>query len=135
MVEHAGGAVAAPIFRNVARMALKYKGLTPQGTDHVDVASLSTKADPANATYELLRQAKGEKPPVQEKLAGGPVGSGRVRLPDMTGWPVREAVRQAIELGVTPKVVGTGLLAKQTPGPGGVVDKGASVVLVFEPAT
>ena len=135
MVEHAGGAVAAPIFRNVARMALKYKGLTPQGTDHVDVASLSTKADPANATYELLRQAKGEKPPVQEKVAGGPVGSGRVRLPDMTGWPVREAVRQAIELGVTPKVVGTGLLAKQTPGPGGVVDKGASVVLVFEPAT
>lgn len=135
MVEIAGGAVAAPIFRNVARMALKYKGLTPQGTQRVDIASLANAPDPANAAYEVIRQQQGKKPPVQVVSASGPVGAGSVRLPDMTGWPVREAVRRSVELGVTPKVVGTGLLARQEPGPGGVVRKGASVVLVFEPAT
>jgi cell division protein FtsI (penicillin-binding protein 3) len=53
----------------------------------------------------------------------------------MTGWPVREVVRQLVELGIQPKVSGSGLLAHQDPPPGGVVDKGASVALVFEPAS
>ncbi len=135
MVEHAGGAVAAPIFRNVARMALKYKGLTPKGTDRVDVASLGSKPDPAHAAYEVLRAAKGAKPPVQVALPKARLRAGSVRVPDMTGWPVREAVRRAAELGLSAKVVGSGLLSKQTPQPNGVVKKGGSVVLVFEPAT
>jgi cell division protein FtsI (penicillin-binding protein 3) len=136
MVEHAGGAVAAPIFRRVAQAALKYRGLTPQSTERVDVATLSQKPDPATAAYAMLRAAAGKKPPVQE---GSPVkakvGAGQVRVPDMTGWPLREAVRQLLELGVKPRVSGTGLLARQEPGPGGVVDKGATVLLVFEPAS
>jgi cell division protein FtsI (penicillin-binding protein 3) len=136
MVEHAGGAVAAPIFRRVAQAALKYKGLTPQSTERVDMGELATKPDPANAAYDLLRQARGDKPAVQEGVvAKGPVAAGKVRLPDMTGWPLREVIRQALELGVQPKVSGTGLLGKQEPGPGGVVDKGASVLFVFEPAS
>ncbi len=136
MVEIAGGAVAAPIFRNVARMALKYKGLTPKGTARVDVSELPNKPDPANAAYEMLRRQAGKKPAVQVATAAtGPTRAGQVRLPDMTGWPVREAVRRTMELGVTPKIIGSGLLARQEPGPGGEVKKGASVVLVFEPAT
>lgn len=136
MVEHAGGAVAAPIFRRVAKMALQYKGLTPKGTDRADVAELATKPDPANAAYEALRLAQGKKPPVQLVAPKtGPTGAGRVRVPDMTGWPVREAVRHAVELGVQPKVQGSGLLARQEPAPGGVVDKGGTIVLFFEPAT
>ena len=136
MVDHAGGSVAAPIFRRVAKMALQYKGLTPKGTDRADVSELATKPDPANAAYEALRQAQGKKPPVQVVTqAGGPTGAGRVRVPDMTGWPVREAVRHAVELGVSPKIKGTGLLARQEPPPGGVVDKGGTIVLFFEPAT
>jgi cell division protein FtsI (penicillin-binding protein 3) len=136
MVEHAGGAVAAPIFRRVAQAALKYKGLTPQTSEHVDVGKLANKPDPANAAYDLLREAQGVKPAVQEVIAKhGPVGAGKVRLPDMTGWPLREVVRQLLELGIQPRVSGSGLLAHQEPPPGGVVDKGASVVLVFEPAS
>ena len=61
--------------------------------------------------------------------------AGKVRVPDMTGWPARAAVRQALELGVEPRLTGTGLVAKQDPPPGGVVDKGASITLVFEPAS
>jgi cell division protein FtsI (penicillin-binding protein 3) len=135
MVDHAGGSVAAPIFRRVAKMALQYKGLTPKGAERADVGELATKPDPANAAYELLREAQGKKPPVQEIVAGGPAAAGRVRVPDMTGWPVREAIRRAIEIGVRPKVQGSGVLARQEPAPGVVVDKGGTVVLFFEPAT
>ncbi|MCC6901628.1 MAG: PASTA domain-containing protein [Polyangiaceae bacterium] len=136
MVEHAGGAVAAPIFRRVPQAALKYKGLSGISTERVDVAHLGVKPDRANAAYDMMRAAQGKKPPVQEGVAAtGPVPAGKVRVPDMTGWPARAAVRQMLELGVEPRVSGTGLVAKQEPPPGGVVDKGASVTLVFEPAS
>lgn len=136
MVEHAGGAVAAPIFRRVAQAALKYKGLTAQAKERVDVAALGVKPDRANVAYDLLREAQGKRPAVQEGVvATGPVPAGKVRVPDMTGWPARAAVRQALELGIEPRISGTGLCAKQEPPPGGVVDKGASITLVFEPAS
>jgi len=135
MVEHAGGAVAAPIFRHVAQMALKLAGLTPRGTDHADVNVLARSPDPANATYDALREAQGKKPAVQEVVATGPVPAGKVRVPNMTGWPARQALKSAVELGVTPKLKGSGLLVSQVPPPGSLLDKGAELLLVFEPAS
>jgi cell division protein FtsI (penicillin-binding protein 3) len=135
MVDHAGGSVAAPIFRRVAEMALKYKGLTPRGTERADVAELARRPDPANVTYEMLRQASGQRPPVQEVTAKGPAPSGKVRIPDMTGWPMRRALSQAAELGIEPEISGSGLIARQEPPPGELVDKGAKVLLFFEPAS
>jgi cell division protein FtsI (penicillin-binding protein 3) len=134
-IDHAGGNVAAPIFRRVGDAALTYFGLTPHGTEVAEVSSLAQAPDPAQATYEVLRRAAGDRPPVQEVATGGTVRAGEVRLPDMTGWPEREAVRRATELGVRPEVVGTGLLSRQTPTPGTVVPKGEKLTLVFEPAT
>ena len=133
-VDHAGGNVAAPVFRRVAEMVLRYRGLVPRGTERVNPRELALAADPAQATYELLRRAQGKRPPIQEIVSESP-RDGEVRVPDMTGWPVREAVRQAIELGVHPEVVGTGLLARQQPAPGRVLSKGEKLTLVFEPAT
>jgi len=135
MVEHAGGAVAAPVFREVASMALKYKGLVPVGTEHADPAELARMPDPANAVYAAYREAAGKKPAVQDVAPASRVPAGKIRLPDFTGFPLRLAIQKSLELGVTPKVEGTGLLARQLPAPGQVVDHGAEVVLVFEPAT
>ncbi len=134
-IAHAGGNVAAPVFRRGGAMALTYFGLTPRGTRPAPVAELAQAPDPAQATYEALRRAEGRPPPVQEVVAAGRVGEGQVRLPDLTGWTVREAVRRANELGVRPEVVGTGLLWRQTPAPGAVISKGEKLTLVFEPAT
>ena len=81
-------------------------------------------------------EAAGKKPAVQEIVGGnGPVPAGKVRVPDMTGWPARAALKAALDLGVTPQITGTGLLVTQTPPPGQVVDKGATLALVFEPAS
>jgi cell division protein FtsI (penicillin-binding protein 3) len=135
MIEHAGGAVAAPIFKAVASMALKYRGLTPRGTERADPAELARRPDPANAVYAAFQEAEGKRPPVQETESSGRVTKGKVRLPDLTGFPLRLAIQKSLELGVKPKIEGTGLLARQLPPPGQIIDQGSEVVLVFEPAT
>ncbi|MGC4092308.1 MAG: penicillin-binding protein [Polyangiaceae bacterium] len=135
MVEHAGGAVAAPIFRRVARMALEARGLIPKGSERADLAELSKSPDPANVAYAALRAAAGKKPPIQESVGTGPVPAGKFRMPDLTGWPAREALKKAFELGMAPKLEGSGLLVGQTPPPGSVMERGAPVTLVFEPAS
>ena len=129
MVAHAGGEVAAPVFRKVAAMALKYRGVTPKGTQRADIRQLAREADPANATYALMRQAEGKRAPVQEIDTKTPLKKGELRVPDMTVWSLRRAIRASLELGVKPVVQGSGLLARQTPAPG------AALVLHFEPAS
>jgi cell division protein FtsI (penicillin-binding protein 3) len=136
MVEHMGGAVAGPVFRRIAEAALNYLGVTPEGTRVADLQKLVGAADPARAATEMMRRAGGGEPPVQEvRDARQTLKPGLVRIPDLTGFPVREAVHKGIELGLQPRVVGTGLLARQEPGPGAVLEKGETLVLVFEPAT
>src|SRR4030095_13654305 len=44
-VEHAGGSVAAPVFRRVAHMSLQYRGLTPRDTDRAEMAELAHQPD------------------------------------------------------------------------------------------
>jgi cell division protein FtsI (penicillin-binding protein 3) len=117
-------------------MVLAYKGLTPSGTRARSMAELASTADPAMATMALMRKAQGRRPPVQEVLpTRGRVKDGSVRVPDMTGWPIRDAVRRTINLGLAPKVHGSGLLARQQPPPGRIARKGEQLLLVFEPAT
>jgi len=136
MVEHAGGAVAAPVFRRVAQAALELRGLVPRGKDRADVAVLARSPDPANLAMEAIRRAQGKRPAVQEGVvANGPVPAGKIRVPDMTGWPAREAMKKALELGVTPRLSGSGLIVSETPVPGAVMDKGQELFLVFEPAS
>lgn len=135
MLEHAGGVVAAPIFRRVAQMSLKLAGLTPRSSDKTDVAVLARTPDPANIAYEALREAQGKKPPVQEVLPTGAVPAGKVRIPNLTGAPARQAFKQMISLGLTPRLKGSGLIVSQQPPPGSVVDSASEVLLVLEPAT
>jgi cell division protein FtsI (penicillin-binding protein 3) len=134
-VEHAGGSVAAPVFRNVAKMVLRYKGVVPRGTRPVELKELAQKADPARATQAILASVRGEQPVIQEIKQGGRVRQGQARIPDLTGVPMRSALKQLSELGLLAHVEGSGLLAKQEPPPGTVAAKGSSVKLLFRPAS
>ncbi|MCC6214099.1 MAG: PASTA domain-containing protein [Polyangiaceae bacterium] len=133
MIDHAGGAVAAPIFRRVAEACLEWSGMVPRGTAKADPAELARMPDPAHAAHAALREASGAAPAVQ--VVAPAVAGGGPRVPDMTGWSVREAVRRTLELGAVPRVRGSGLLARTEPAPGQPFERGASLVLVFEPPT
>ncbi len=133
MVDHAGGVVAAPVFRRVAQMVLEHKGMTPPSTRQVSMTELASRPDPANVAYEVIRRSQGEHPQVQESAVRGKIGAGYVRVPDMIGWPMREVLHQVSDLGLSPQVSGTGLLSKQDPPPGQALEKGAALTLQFEP--
>jgi cell division protein FtsI (penicillin-binding protein 3) len=133
MIDHAGGAVAAPTFRRIADFSLKYLGLVPHGVKPADLAELSRSADPARATQAILRQATGKPPTIQETRAAAN-GKG-LRVPDMTGWPAREVMRKVAELGMVPKITGSGLVARQSPQPGQPVAAGQELLIELEPAS
>jgi cell division protein FtsI (penicillin-binding protein 3) len=135
MVEHAGGVVAAPVFRRVAQMVLEHKGMTPPNTKRTSAAELGSRPDPAHVAYEVIRQAQGEHSTVQEMANAGPTKRGLIRVPNMIGWPMRDVIHQVGELGLSPQVQGTGLLSKQEPAPGQSLEKGAALKLQFEPAS
>jgi cell division protein FtsI (penicillin-binding protein 3) len=56
MVDHAGGVVAAPVFRRVAQMVLEHKGMTPPSTRRVSMTELASRPDPANVAKAAFSQ-------------------------------------------------------------------------------
>jgi cell division protein FtsI (penicillin-binding protein 3) len=136
---YAGGTVAAPVFRRVGEMALRYLGVTPRGTVPVKLSEVSERAregDQASSTYQVLNEAKAALVPAAAVVTpSAPLAKGEVRLPDLTGFPLREAIKTALGMGLLPTVEGTGRLARQEPPAGSVLPKGSSVKLIFEPPT
>lgn len=134
-VDHAGGSVAAPVFRRVAETVLRQRGILPKDAQAEDLKLLGHRADPARAVHALLEQAQGTSLAVQEVVERGQVGKDQIRLPNLTGSPMRTVVKHLSESGIVPVLSGSGLLMTQDPPPGTVVAKGTSVELVFRPAS
>jgi cell division protein FtsI (penicillin-binding protein 3) len=132
---HAGGFVAAPAFRRIGEMSLRYLGVVPKGSSPMAISKVGGEDDPAVTTYEVLRQAQGEPPVKEIATPSAPTPAGSVRLPDMKGLSLREAAKVAFGLGLKPSLEGTGTLSRQDPPPGAVLSKGSSVKLFFEPPT
>jgi cell division protein FtsI (penicillin-binding protein 3) len=137
---YAGGSVAAPVFRRVAEMSLRYLGVPPSGVDPqplADVAALAKGSDPAEEAYKVVSEARGA-PSVEAgaaKRAGRLPKAGEVEVPDLAGYPAREALKLATSLGLLPTIEGSGRVMRQEPAAGSVVVKGATIKLVFEPPT
>jgi cell division protein FtsI (penicillin-binding protein 3) len=134
---HAGGSVAGPVFRRIGESSLRYLGVTPRGTVPMKLSEVSARArdaDVATSTYKAVTEARSPAPPaVPPSFA--PARAGEAKVPDFAGWPVREAVKAVMGLGLVPTVEGSGRLSKQEPPAGAVLPKGSTVKLIFEPST
>lgn len=134
---HAGGSVAGPVFRRIGESALRYLGVTPRGTVPMklsDVSERAKDADVAVNTYKAVAESKSPAPvPAPTNFA--PARAGEAKVPDFAGWPLREAVKASIGIGLVPTVEGSGRLSKQEPPPGAVLPKGSTIKLIFEPST
>lgn len=134
---HAGGSVAGPVFRRVGEMALRYLGVTPRGTVPMKLSEVSARAkdaDVATNTYRAIAEAK-TPAPAPAPVVNVPVRAGEAKVPDLKDFPLREAVKAAIGLGLVPTVEGSGRLSKQEPPAGSVLPKGSTIRLIFEPST
>ena len=61
--------------------------------------------------------------------------AGEVEVPDLAGFPVREALKQLGALGLGTRVEGSGRVLKQEPPAGSPVVRGTTINLIFEPPT
>ncbi|MDI1481520.1 penicillin-binding protein [Polyangium sp. y55x31] len=137
---YGGGSVAAPVFRRIGEMALRYLGVTPRGSVPMKLSEVSDRAkvgDPATSTYQVLTEARAAVAPITAGVVtpSAPMKSGETRVPDLTGQPVREAIRAATAAGLTPTAFGTGRLSRVEPPAGTVLPKGSAVKLFFEPSS
>ena len=140
---YAGGAVAAPVFRRIAEMSLRYLGVRPEGTKAVkleEVAEYAKGEDPAKTAYAAIKEAAKageaeEEPAAASSAASARPNGSQVRVPELTGLPLREAVQAILSLGLNPVIEGSGRLERCEPPAGSLVNKGADLTLVFEPPT
>ena len=132
----AGGTVAGPVFRRVAEMSLRYLGVRPKGTKSMklsEVAEYTTGEDPAKKTYAALAEDGGGVNLAPGYNSGEYASKKKVRIPKVSGLPMRRAVNALADAGLSPLVDGTGLVLRTEPVEGSKVPEGFKVVLVFEP--
>jgi cell division protein FtsI (penicillin-binding protein 3) len=137
----AGGTVAAPVFRRVAGLTLRYLGVRPRGTKSMklsEVAEYAKGEDLAELAYAAAKAAKGapERLLTEPDDPGAAVAwKGTTAVPEVLGMPMRVAVQGVLEAGLIPLVEGTGRLSRTEPPVGTKVSKGSKLILVFEPQT
>jgi cell division protein FtsI (penicillin-binding protein 3) len=107
-----GGVVAAPVFQNIARGALRHFGVAAQTAEPI--------AGPVAEADIPLRRA-----PKRSSQAAFDTGA----TPDFVGLSLREAVEKARDLNLKVKIHGNGYVVKQSPGPGGRWDENGMLVL------
>lgn len=139
MIGRYGGDLAGPVFRRVAEASLRYLGVPPSNAapklkDVKAVPDALVKIDPPRPDPAGPADGAGEDA-AHAPLAFGPPLPSSVKVPDAAGMGARAAVRAVGGAGLVPIVEGTGRLVRQLPEAGSAVPKGATVRLVFEPAS
>jgi cell division protein FtsI (penicillin-binding protein 3) len=123
-----GGTVAAPIFQRIAEASLRYLGIAP--TVNPTPAVVVARHDLASTPAPTTTSDQGPERPIVRVVADGPDGT----VPDLRGMGAREAVRKLVTLGMTPRIVGAGIVVSQTPAPGEPLDRGGVCRLTLERA-
>jgi cell division protein FtsI (penicillin-binding protein 3) len=137
VIDHYGGVVAGPVFRRIALDALRHLGVPPAegGGRLADII----KDKQARAKELALAQAKpAEKldvnaPDADEKkvAAQPPPPEGQVRVPDLMGKGARSSVLALHRQGLGATLAGTGAVVEQSPEPGKLVARGATITLML----
>ncbi len=120
-----GGEVAAPVFREIAEHAMTTLGVPPSTA--VAQASPIAAPRPEPAVRELPDPQPIAAPPPRPARGPG------VAVPSLEGLSARSALRalEALDLGAD--LEGSGRVARQSPRPGEVVERGGRVQLTLAP--
>ncbi|MEZ4407457.1 MAG: penicillin-binding transpeptidase domain-containing protein [Polyangiales bacterium] len=115
---HAGGAIAAPLFRRVMEQSLRYLGALP-------ATSTAAVVPPTPAP---------RRRPTPPAEPASRAGAGGRMVPSVVGLGAREAVERLHAAGAEPALDGSGTVVRQEPEPGAALTEGTSVRLWLEPA-
>jgi len=118
-----GGAVAAPIFKNIAEATLRYLG-TPPTISPAPPVLVARGPDPETRSKPISTEA----PAAVEVVVEVPPGT----MPDVRGMSARDAMRRLAKLGLSPSMHGDGFVTAQTPQPGESIQNGPTCRLTLE---
>ena len=119
-----GAAVSAPIFVRIADASLRYMGVQP--TINPVPPVLVTRHQPDNAIT-----VAGPAVPLTIIPAAPRSSMGQIVLPELRGLSGREALRVLARLGISPRMVGEGVVVDQDPPAGTTLDVGGSCRLAL----
>jgi membrane peptidoglycan carboxypeptidase len=117
-----GGSVSAPIFKQIAEAALRYRGVAP--TINPEPPILVARHD---NLHEAAVSASADKPAIVTLVTASTGGA--VAYPDLTGWSARDALSALARLGVSARIIGSGLVVEQEPPVGTPLDSAGTVTL------
>jgi cell division protein FtsI (penicillin-binding protein 3) len=114
-----GAVVSAPIFKRIAEATLRHLGVGPtlNAPPPVIVARHDTSPDDMERRPVVARG--------DQAVASTPEG----QMPDLRGLSARDAVRALMQIGLTPRLDGDGVVIEQSPRAGAVLARGDSCVL------
>ena len=120
-----GGSVAAPAFRRIAEAVLPHLGVAP----NLDAPPpMLVSAEPAS--FPVMRRLP-ERP--QEPVGAAPaIAAASGVMPDLQGFSARAAVAAAIDLGLSTRLSGRGVVVTQAPAPGDAIAPGQALMLTLE---
>jgi len=124
-----GGAVAAPVFREVAQAALRFLDIPRDLPDQPPPREDSPVEYADLAIADLGSPAEQPPPGIPEPQATAALWGPRV--PDFRGKTMRSVLAESARLGLPVEVAGSGVVRAQSPAPGSVLPEGARVKLLL----
>ncbi|MDP6945957.1 MAG: penicillin-binding transpeptidase domain-containing protein, partial [Myxococcota bacterium] len=124
-----GGVVAAPVFREIMRGALRHLGVPSPFDDAHQVAAL----DPDQLAQRRSKPRAVPKTLVQAAPPLDPDAADDVSVPDFVGMTIDQVTRTASEVGLSVQYVGTGSARSQDLAPHERVRAWSEITIVFEP--
>ncbi len=113
-----GGAVSAPVFKEIAEAALKYLSV-PSALSRVVTASNVSEGGVLSTSFK-------EQKMFQKISRDG------FEVPDLRGATMRDVAASIGQANIRLKVEGSGLLVDQSPAPGGVIKEGEMFLVSFK---
>lgn len=135
MITHAGGSVAAPVFRRVAEMSLRYMGVTPRGASAAPIGTVGKEVDPARQAYDVFKPQPAVAPVVPAASAQLPPTATARATSDVSGLTASAALRTLLEQGFVPQLHGSGKVTRQHPPAGTLLEPGSTIQLFLEPSS
>jgi cell division protein FtsI (penicillin-binding protein 3) len=120
-----GGLVAAPVFKKIADVALRHAGVPPTLNAPPPVLVAERPQGAAQPTAGPVHAL----PIVRLHGPSSPASS---TFPDLRGLSAREALRTLVQMGLTGRLQGAGVVVDQQPEPGAPIDRGSSATLWLE---
>jgi len=123
---HTGGVAAAPVFKRIAEVALRYRGVSPTINPQPPILVARRVTDVQQANVSMTSSS-----PAVVKIPASQAGSAAA-YPNLVGLSARDALRALGQIGVSARMVGAGLVVEQNPAAGAPIDSAALVTLQLQ---